>query len=198
MKSARYLMLVTAVAAAAAVALTGCSRAGRTPATQGAALPEWAPKNPSPEFQRAAKVIKPNPPQAQQKGAEANAAQAALDEAYRRTLPAAWEFFGTLSDEQIQQFRAAREIRLPVTSLTPKQRAALNNFFNTWRQAMKDAPPIDQNWLTQLRMFGATEDFSNVEVTFDVRPSGIVRMTLAVRQPDGTTSPPLPIGLGHI
>ena len=145
-------------------------------------LPEWAPKHPSPEFRRAAQVIKPGLPQAAE-----GARPSAPDETYYRSLPAAWEFFGTLSDAQIRQFRSAGKIDLPVTSLTATQRAALDKLF-----------AIDQGWLTQLRTSGATEDLSNAEVTFDVRPSGIVRMMVRVKQPGGSMSPPLPIGLGHI
>jgi hypothetical protein len=149
-------------------------------------VPEWWPKHPSPEFQRAAQVIKPGLPETAGDAA-ANRTQTVPDKAYYRNLPTAWEFFGALSDEQIRHFRSARKVDLPVASLTATQRAALDRLLAT-----------DQDWLTELRTFGATEDLSNVEVTFDVRPSGIVRMMLRVRQPGGGMSPPLPVGLGHI
>ena len=149
-------------------------------------VPEWWPKHPSPEFQRAAQVIKPGLPEAAERAA-ANRAQTVADKAYYRSLPAAWVLFGALSDEQIRHFRSAGKIALPVTSLTATQRGALDRLFAT-----------NQAWLTELRTFGATEDLSNVEVAFDVRRSGIVRMMLRVRQPGGGTSPPVPIGLGHI
>jgi hypothetical protein len=198
-RSRRGVSLIVVIAVGAALA--GCSRRATQTSGGGAGgvpLPEWAPQNPSPEFLRTAKVIKPNPPELGQESAQGELAQQALNERYERTLPAAWELFGTLRDDQIKRFLSAKALRIPVRDLSDKQRAALEHFFSDWRTAMKGAPPDEQDWLRQLYKFGAREDLSNVDLAFDVRGSGIVRMMLVVRRQDGGPSPLLPLGLGHI
>ncbi|UCC69063.1 MAG: hypothetical protein JSV79_03860, partial [Armatimonadota bacterium] len=95
-------------------------------------LPDWAPKNPSPEFLRALSVLKPIPLEELTRGGGSGPAAEAQALRHRLMWPAAYEFFGTLSDEQIQRFLSSREeekkILIPMQSLTPKQRRA----FDTW------------------------------------------------------------------
>ncbi len=181
----------------------GCGRQAQRPANQPAApetsvpLPEWAPENPSPEFLRAARVLKPY---VEEPAGHDELSRRALHALYIRTLPAAWEFFGTLGDEQIEHLLAARDLRLPVKSLTEKQRAALYHYFDVYRELFKDVtdPEYGGEHLVVLYKFGAKEDLSNVEIQFLIRASGIIAVIMRVRQPDGSLSPPLPAGIGRI
>ncbi|NIM07271.1 MAG: hypothetical protein GTN69_08685 [Armatimonadetes bacterium] len=151
-------------------------------------LPEWAPENPSLEFLRAAKVLKPLPEEIL---------------SYTMLLPACYELFGTLTDEQIADFlqpkqrsisveAAARnegmrdllekkrgaqvvgdelvykvnEISLPVESLTPPQRAAFENVLVAWEKEHVGTP--EEDLLVLLYKQGAKEDLSNVTIHFGV------------------------------
>ncbi|MGD0114085.1 MAG: hypothetical protein ABSD48_19685, partial [Armatimonadota bacterium] len=138
----RGVSVSLAVAAALVIGL-GCGRrapqraAGFESARKSAVpLPEWAPKNPSPEFLRAARVLKPMPDELLQGIVGRSAEGEALLQRYRGTMPASYEFFGTLDDRQIERLRTSHEIRIPAKALTPKQRAALNHWFEDWRAAM--------------------------------------------------------------
>ena len=126
-------------------------------------LPEWAPENPSPEFLRAARVLKP---WTEERAGEEDLAQRALEERYNLTLPVAWELFGTLTDAQMERFFSTKEIRLPVRSLTGKQRLMLDRWFDAWRDAMQGEGRYP-DWLVVLYKTGAREDLSNVDVGFD-------------------------------
>jgi hypothetical protein len=145
---------------AAVISMSGCGR--RTGAGAGAvSLPEWAPKNPSPEFLRAARALKPPPPE------RVAGLREELRARYRGVLcPASYGFFGTLTDQQMQEFLAAKGIRIPVSSLTTPQRAALNSWFAAFRDAMKGGPPQRSDYLAILYNTGAKEDLSNVQVGF--------------------------------
>ncbi|NIO75939.1 MAG: hypothetical protein GTN69_08680 [Armatimonadetes bacterium] len=154
--------------------------------TDGLLLPNWAPENPSPEFLRAAKVLKPIPEEVMP---------------YTPLFPAAYEFFGTLSDEQIADFMKPKQQRtpiktvaergmrdvyketfgaqevgdefvweqnmiyLPVKSLTPAQRAAFENLFVASKEEV--AGTSDDDLLVHLYKLGAEEDLSNVRIGFD-------------------------------
>jgi len=140
-------------------------------------LPEWAPENPSPEFLRAAKVLKP-------------AVQATLAR-FRRTWTAGYEFFGAMTDEQIDRFVSTKEVRIPVRSLTAKQRAALDNYLNVWREAMSGTGLGADDLLVILYKDGAREDLSNVGVGFvwggtEQDPS--VNLQFWITRPDGGVS----------
>jgi hypothetical protein len=185
----------------------GCGQRARqtTPgqlvtATAGVPLHGWAPKNPSPDFLRAAKVLKPMP--SEKVGGFVGAAQAAR---LVRTYPAAWEFFGTLTDEQIHHFltsrpvsmpgeesQASTRVLIPVKSLAPRQRAALDKYFDEWRRAMSGTYRADDprafgfaDRLVALYRFGAKEDLSNVDAGFNVAGHS-VNITFRIRMPDGT------------
>jgi len=164
-------------------------------------LPVWAPASPSPEFLRAARVFRTwvDEPAVTD---EPELAGRALQIRFHRTLVPAWEFFGSLTDEQIERFRSTKDLRIQVKDLTDKQRAALYHFFDVWRQEFKgvSSPNTDfsEDWLVDLYKAGAKEDLSNVQIQFLVRGSGRVAMILRARQPDGSLGPRCPVGLGDI
>ena len=198
--------VVGVIGIAAAVACCGCGKARQAgeaaPARTSVPLPDWAPKNPSPEFMRAARVLKPMPMEFAEERTQGDLARKALAARYHSTLPAAWEFFGTLSDQEIERLRASKELRIPFRSLSDRQRTALLRYFDVWRQTFKGLPPTEaeygEDYLVELYKFGAEEDLSNVEITFLLRASGIVAMILRVRRADGSLSPRLPAGLGQM
>jgi hypothetical protein len=166
-------------------------------------LPEWAPKNPSSEFLRAARVIRPWPEEPTPARDHEDLVGKARSALYRRTMPAAWEFFGTLSDEQIKRIQSAKRLRLMLKDLTPKQRTALYHYFDVSRETMKGVPDTDAEFgddvLVELYKLGATKDLSNVQIEFLVREgSHILAMFLRAQQRDGTLSPPCPAGLGFM
>lgn len=173
------------------VGLTGCgrkaekARSGTVP--PGVLLPDWAPKNPSPEFLRAAKTLKPLPEELLQGMAGKSAEGKALFERYRKTFVAGYECFGTLSDGQLTRFRSAKQVRIPAKSLTSRQRAALDRWFETWRTAMKGGPPEFEGYLVALYKIGAKEDLSNVDAGFDAgaKRGHVVHISFWVTGPDG-------------
>ncbi len=187
----------------AALASLGCAKTERsrvrTPAETSVPLPEWAPENPSPEFLRAARVLKPYAEESSEALGD-DLSRRTAQARYKLTLPAAWEFFGTLSDEQIEHLLAAKELRLTMKTMTETQRTALHHHLDVYREVMENVSDPEYGgdpWVV-LYKFGATEDLSNVEVQFLVRSSGIVAFLLRVRRRDGSLSPPLPTGLGRI
>jgi hypothetical protein len=169
-------------------------------------LPSWAPANPSPEFLRAARVLReigsnvpplPDAPQPQE-----DLAGRAFSTHYHRTLVPTWELFGTLDDKQAHQLISTKQVRLPVKSFTKKQRDLLERYFELWRREMKDLPEREtewgKDWLVDLYKGGAREDFSNVLLTFQVRAGHRVAMILYVVEPDGTLSHPFPAGIADL
>jgi len=177
-----------------AFCMAGCGRKSAQhppkPVAQsvGVPLPEWAPKNPSPEFLRAARVLKPIPQELLRGLAGQSAEGKVLLERAQASFPAIYEFFGTLTDEQVGQFQSSKEIRIPAKSLVTAQRAALDKWFDAWRQAMKGAQPEFQDYLILLYKMGAKEDLSNVDVGFTAKTAGgghIVHIYFWVRMTDG-------------
>jgi hypothetical protein len=203
----RFLLAVTAIAVAVLV-LAGCGhRAAQKPASTPAApkaalpLPEWAPKNPSPEFLRAARMLKPMPAELEWLSARGVPSESEKSLAAKRMMlvwPAAYEFFGALSDEQIAQFLRVRELEAPPTGsrtgsmrvrghevvmpakmLTTKQRAALDRFFDAARRSGQDV-------LLWLYEAGAKRDLSNVKVGFTTAgATGRSKENLSSRNEDG-------------
>jgi hypothetical protein len=174
------------LACIALLASTGCGRQ-----TANVNLPDWAPKNQSSGFIKAATVLQSFP---------SDPAQQAENARVHQTLVPAWEFFGSLDDSQIGSLRANKQIRIPCGSLSENQRKALNNYFETYRQIRKDAPP-SADWpsdmLAELIKRGAKQDLSNVDILIDVRANNLVRLACVIRRQDGSVSNPLPItGLG--
>ncbi len=151
-------------------------------------LPEWAPENPSPEFVRAARVLKPLPDEMLQGMAGQSASGSALLQRYRGTMPSSYEFFGALDDRQIERFSTTKEIRIPVKSLTARQRAALDHWFESWRTTMKGTGSGFEDYLLILYKMGAEEDLSNVDVGFTAKGAGqghMVHIWFWVRMADG-------------
>ncbi len=148
------------------------------------ALPEWAPENPSREFLRAAKVLTPYPLE-QLRGDAASELEAQANIARRsESYTADYELFGSLTDEQIERFLNTGEVRVPIKSLTKKQRAAFDNWVNTSDQLHPNFDP-----LVTLYKHGAAEDLSNVDFGYSdgaMGPAFQVRLDWWVRQPDGT------------
>jgi hypothetical protein len=175
--------------------MAGCGRKSAQPPAKPAAqksavpLPEWAPKNPSPEFLRAARVLKPLPDELLQPAAgEAPSGINAVLRRYRGTFQASYEFFGALDDRQIERFRATKQVRIPVRSLAAKQRAELDHWFESYRTVMRGTGPEFEDYLTSLYKMGGKKDLSNVDVGF-LAPGGtsghIVHIYFWVRMPDG-------------
>jgi hypothetical protein len=161
-------------------------------------LPDWAPKDPSLEFLRAAKVLKPMPTETFHSATQSDPAAQAFMDRYARTLPAAWELFGSLTDEQVQRFLTAKPdtdnpeiaklILIPVKSLTPGQRGALDRWFEAWRTAMRDLAgsaeeKVEDDRLVTLYKAGAKRDLSNLDVGFN-QAGHSVNLTFQIRRPD--------------
>jgi hypothetical protein len=156
-------------AATPAVASAKDAKAPKKPAAPAKPpLPEWAPKNPSPEFLRAAKVLKPEPLESLKQAGRPDAENAARIRGMIIKWRSAWDFFGTLSDAQIARFLRAKPkyLTIPVKQLTKKQRAALDRFFEAWREFRKGHLE-DADCLLMLYKEGAKRDLSNVRVGFD-------------------------------
>jgi len=151
--------------------------------TEGVILPEWAPEDPSPEFLRAAQVLKPLPASAD---ADYSAGEIMKRRATARVAgPALFELFGSLTDEQLQEFLTSGEIRLSVKEMTPRQRTALDAYFDKYAEAHKeDDSPLGRDQLVTLYKWGAEEDLSNVDMGFRRGGHG-VGVTFWIKRPDG-------------
>ncbi len=180
------------VAALVALCLAaGCARRAPAPKTAVPMLPDWAPKSPSPQFLRAAKVLKPMPSDfiAQM----ANAIGAAKIARWQVTWVASWEVFGSMTDAQIEQFRATGQVKVPVKSLTKAQRAALDRYFEVWRQNMAGLP-FDRDELVMLYKEGAQRDLSNVDVGFVSDGRGVNMRWWITRRGGGLSTPSNTVG----
>ncbi len=190
--------------------LAGCGRSTARTTTPRASkavtsipLPEWAPKSPSPEFLRAARVLRPMPDEVSVAQDRGDMVGRAWSEKYHRTFVAAWEFFGSLTDQQIERFVATKRLRLLVKDLTPQQRAALYHHFDVWRETMRGVPAdyqdqFGEDWLVELYRLGAKQDLSNVEITFEVRSSHRVAIFMRAQLAGGKLSAPCPAGIGQL
>lgn len=169
--------------------LMGCSKQS--------SLSEWPPKNPSQEFLNATKVINPFPSET-----SSDPDKKATDMRFHQSLVPALEFFGALSDEQVNTLSTTKRLQMPYGSLTAKQQTMLKNYFDVYRQIMKDAPvdrDTSKDELADLRNFGAQEDLSNVDILLDIRANNLVRFACIIKKQDGSISQPLPLaGLGTL
>lgn len=196
MRNRSYVMLVLLMLA---FLLTGCANktiqqstsSGDVRQVDGVMLPEWAPQNPSPEFLRAAKVLKPAPPETLESFTKDQplAVKSVLSR-YNTTFPAAYEFFGSLSDEQIKRFQSTKEVRISSKQLTSAQHSALNKWFEAFRKVAEGAPEDFRDYLVMLYKYGAAEDLSNVDVGFTAKPGmgagHQVHICFWIKQTDGT------------
>jgi hypothetical protein len=151
--------------------LTGCGRHETETPTRvepspepNALLPEWAPEDPSEEFLRAARVLKPTPSEIYLTAADPM--ERAVQEVawHDHILPRTWEMFGTLADEQVEHFLSAKEVFVKVTEMTPEQRAALQRLLDDFQGLEAGGQDFDLE--VRLYKFGAREDLSNVQVGF--------------------------------
>jgi hypothetical protein len=140
-------------------------------------LPEWAPKHPSREFVRASKVLKPLPLDTLKDPMVGEAENAAkLKAATSILFPAAWELFGTLTDDQVRRFLTSRHVQkvgnrtteykvfaIPFRSLAPAQQHAFDNWVKAFDKARWAGK---EGYLAGLRRMGAKRDLSNVQVGF--------------------------------
>ena len=167
------------------------------------ALPDWAPKEPSAEFLRAAKILKPKPQEIHP-----------YPEMYRLC----YEFFGTLTQDQLDEFFQVERIRLPaadfsdklrkdllerpgyekegndividncavhvpVRDFTPRQREIFDKMAGPWEAIFKrDDDPDNDDLLVRLYQLGAREDLSNVEVGFIARGGHSVGLHFIIEQ----------------
>ena len=179
----------------AALALPGCAKATKPPTSTPAAkpsvpLPDWAPKNPSPEFLRAAKVLKPMPaemltPEGGMSASVKSGMSAALGERLQRVLfPVSYEFFGTLSDAQIARLRSTKYVQFPISSLSPTQRKVFTKWLGALNAAVRSTSPEDADFEVTLYKLGAARDLSNVDTGFGMQ-GRIVGVYFWIRPPDG-------------
>ncbi len=135
-------------------------------------LPEWAPENPSPEFLRAARVLKPIPGEMLTPG---GGTHTTMETGLHPTLvartqgilfPAAYEFFGSFSDQEIERFLQEMHLRIRVQDLTSGQRAALDNLLKASHESV--AGFDEDDFEVTLFKMGAKEDLSNVDTGFSV------------------------------
>jgi hypothetical protein len=220
----RVVLLVVVASALARVASNAGSGSKAKPATAAPkapaswktappVIPDWAPKKPSPEFVRAARVLKPWPTDMARDPGRPEAESAARVAADTTLLwPAAYELFGSLSDAQIERFLHERpnwrapndstprqvewhikeghgRVLMAVKSMTPKQRRAFDNYVEAWRKARdmayRDWP--DADYLVRLYKAGARKDLSNVEVGF-VRKAHSVGVISCITTRNGVKS----------
>jgi len=148
-------------------------------------IPSWAPEHPSPEFLRAAKLLKAIPPEAQPYSAE--------------YVPC-WELFGSLTDKQLAElmtwkyeFRSTRQISeellgilvrngqsrvegdrvviahrfvsVPIKSFSRRQRQLLDKYIAVY--AGYNQPAGKHDLLVDLYHAGAKQDLSNVDLYFN-------------------------------
>ncbi len=162
-------------------------------------LPEWAPESPSPEFLRAAGVLKPLPEEiylVADDPLERVAQRVAWQE---HIMPRTWELFGTLSDGQVERFLDANNVFVKVSEMTANQRAALRRLLDDFRDLEAGGQNFDVE--VQLYKFGAREDLSNVEVGFATsRGGGLSKMVifLAAVRPSKVGDPHGTYGMGAI
>ena len=112
----RFLILGLGLAAFGAV---GCRRqTERVVTTAGPSLPEWAPKQPSAAFLRAARELITLPPEeATSWGRNLSSQCGGTDTAYavrlQKTWITDWEFFATLTDAQLKKLQSVGQIWIP-------------------------------------------------------------------------------------
>ena len=154
----------------------GCShRAPQPPAAPVPApktsipLPDWAPETPSPEFLRAAKVLRGVPMDAVGRGDMPEQSWRALLGYMRQINPTLWQLFGSLTDAQIETFLTAKQISISVRDLTPVQTAALSAVLDANKGKEIEMSGVSlPDFRTLLYKMGAKQDLSNVTVGFTV------------------------------
>jgi len=161
--------------------------ADKPPQTAAVPLPEWAPANPSPEFLRAARVLRAAPMDAVGRGDMPEQSWRALLEYMRRVNARLWELFGSLSDAQIESFLEAQRIAIAVRDLTPGQMAALDAVLDANRGNEMDISGVTlPDFRTLLYKMDAAEDLSNVTIGFTIEGANTLSFNARVA---GRTDP---------
>jgi hypothetical protein len=149
-------------------------------------LPAWVPEEPSPEYVRAARVLKPMPVDGFGDG-DHLARAAEYETLHREIIPRVWEFFGSLSDEQIDGFRIEGDIIISVREMSPAQRAAMDRIIQSFERCIWQGR--DSDLQVSLYKMGAREDFTNVDFGFGHtsrdRGSRAVLFLYCIRLADG-------------
>jgi len=159
----------------AVLVFAGCAREN---------LPVWAPQKPSPEFRRAAKMLKEPPSTTSE-----DAVEKAFESGRSQYLPPAWELFGTLEDRQIAELKQKRELLLAYKKMSGKQRNMLERLLFGWETA-------DKELRRKVQRIKPAPNFSNVELVFAVHSGERVVILMQARQPDGSIIAPLTLGIG--
>lgn len=154
----RFLLALTLTAA---LACAGCSR-DRVKTDQ----PAWVVQHPSPAVRRAARTLRPLSPEILNAMARRFPGGKQGLDGYCRTIPVIYELFGTLSPEQLRQFRARDRVFIPMRSLTPEQRRLVEKWFDLWQKEMTAAPANIRDLRPVLQQIGVKKDLSNLEVGF--------------------------------
>jgi hypothetical protein len=150
-------------------------------------LPEWAPENPSPEFLRAARVLRGVPMDVVGRGDVPEQSWRAMLEYMKRINPTLWQLFGSLSDAQIESFLAAKRIAVAVRDLTPGQVTALDAVLEANKgNEMEISGVTLPDFRTLLHKMGAAEDLSNVTVGFTIEGANTLSFNARVA---GNTDP---------
>ena len=169
-------------------------------------LPTWAPKNPSPEFLRAAKVLKPLP-------LESNRAIGSLG------VPV-WECFGALTDQQMKDFMKIRQEKQKTDGMTQQTISYMKkNYGATERNGYivynkreisvpvktmygiqrKACDSIVESCKADLYKLGAAQDLSNVDLNLEFYANGCHEMRVSFRaiiRPSPTEFVSTSLGLG--
>jgi len=161
--------------------------AAPTPPKAEVPLPDWAPKNPSPEFLRAARVLRGVPMDAVARGDMPEQSWRALLGYMRQINPTLWQLFGSLTDAQIDSFLSTKKIAIPARDLAPKQRAALAAVLDANKGSPIEMSGVGlPDFRTLLYKMGATEDLSNVTVGFTIEGANMLSFNARVA---GTKDP---------
>jgi len=149
-------------------------------------LPAWSPKNPSAEFIRAAKVLKPLNADTKQ------------DASARVPM---WECFGALTDKQLKSFMKIQQEKLNTAKMNPKSLSYMkqhygavekDNFlvYDTRRITIpvKSLPAVQRKAFDKaiesnradLLRYGALKDMSNVDLVFDAKGCHEVWFSLCI------------------
>jgi hypothetical protein len=145
-------------------------------------LPEWAPEDPSPEFLRAAKLLRAVPMGAVGRGDMPEQSWRALLGYMKQVNPTLWDLFGSLSDAQIESFLAAKRIAIAVRDLTPGQMAALDAVLDANKGDEMDVSGVTvPDFRTMLYKMGAVEDLSNVTIGFTIEGANTLSFNARVQ-----------------
>lgn len=138
----------------------------------------WPPKEQSPEFKRAARLMEAMPMQLALPG---------LD----RTLVGSWEFVGSLSDAQLKELLAKKQLKFRPSALTLPQRAAIWRWLNA--RGLKDSQGLRQLLLEN----GTKRDLSKDEGSL-ILDRNLINLDLQISRSDGRSGITCGATLGQV